>query len=129
MKEIFSLSVAPGEVLQVYSSGGTQSERITVPEGVSSVTVIIWNSEELLGTILEAQGNEPSESGPRRREMLADKPESLDAEKQIQVEAQRLATSQGLNWRDLSIEKRMELKKQVRRQGHASRRERGELQG
>jgi hypothetical protein len=119
MNEIFSLSVSPGDVLQVHSSGGTQSQSITVPEGVSSVTIIIWDSEKLLGTIMERQGSEPGESDPQRREIVG-KLGSSDAEKQILLEAQRLATSQGLQWRDLSREKRMELKKQVRRPGRPS---------
>ena len=37
-----------------------------------------------------------------------------DEKKELAQEARRLATSQGLNWKDLAREKRQELKKQVK---------------
>jgi hypothetical protein len=62
MKQILSLTVEPGQVLRLHSSSGLQSEPATVPAGVSSVTIIIRDSESY-AAMLERQ-QKRREGGP-----------------------------------------------------------------
>jgi hypothetical protein len=51
MREIVTVSVSPGDILQLYSGGSPIGNAITVPSDTSSLTVIFRKTEEFQAAV------------------------------------------------------------------------------
>ena len=79
MKEILNTDVSAGEVLRIHSSRGPIGRPITVPQGITSVTILIRDTEgfEAARAKREARrntrlANKPSRSERRKRRLGSD---------------------------------------------------------